>query len=72
MVSLVQAGSVFKMRMRLESGKERSVRDNRYIAVFMIGDVAVVSLFFIWREGGNIGAKSLTLLMDESRGFLGD
>jgi len=35
-----------KMRMQLESGSERSVRDNRYIAIFMISDVSVVSLSF--------------------------
>ena len=34
------------MRMRLESGGERSVRDNRYIAVFMMSDVRL-SLYFL-------------------------
>lgn len=28
-----------KMRMRLEGRRERSVRDNRYIAILMISDV---------------------------------
>ncbi|KJR46003.1 hypothetical protein UF75_3587 [Desulfosporosinus sp. I2] len=35
-----------KMRMRLESGGERAVRDNRYIAVFMMSDVRL-SLYFL-------------------------
>lgn len=34
------------MRMRLESGRERAVRDNQYIAVFMISDVGL-SLYFL-------------------------
>jgi len=35
-----------KMRMRLESGRERAVRDNRYIAVVMISDVGLFFYFF--------------------------
>ena len=46
-----------KCECELESGRERAVRDNRYIAVFMINNVSVVSSFFL-REGGNVGAES--------------
>jgi len=42
------------MRMRLESGRERCVRDNQNITVFMISNALVVSLFFQVR-GGNVG-----------------
>ena len=35
-----------KMRMRLESGRERAVRDNQYIAVFVICDVGLSLYFF--------------------------
>ena len=43
---LVKRDLLSKMRMRLESGRERIVRDNWYIAVFRISDVRLSRYFF--------------------------